>query len=67
MKLRKFTKIKFLQQLGRPLLATLLERFESEFAAQQITLPPASLDDSAYLEAVSKLALEPQGLPGGFI
>lgn len=67
MKLRKFTKIKFLQQLGRPLLATLLERFESEFAAQQVTLPPATLDDSAYLEAVSKLALAPQGLPGGFI
>lgn len=61
--MKRFTKPKFLEQIGRGQLGRLLEKFQPEFTAENITLPPTSLEDGEYYAAVSKLAMGEPGLP----
>ena len=66
MALKKFTKPKFLEQIGRPLLKRLLEEFRGEFDRERVVLPDESLADAKYYAALAKLALAEGGLPEGF-
>ena len=67
MKLRKFSKPKFLEQIGRGLLTRLLARFEADFTTHGIAPPAVGLDDEAYYGGLAKMAVAPQGLPETFI
>ena len=67
MKFKRFTKPKFLKQVGRELLGQLFGRFSEELAMRKVTLPAAELDDEAYFKALSGLALAPDGLPDRLI
>jgi hypothetical protein len=66
-KFRRFTKASFLRQIGRGLLAQFLAEFGRELAGKGVAPPAADLDDGAYFEAVSHLALAPEGLPDELI
>jgi hypothetical protein len=67
MALRKFTKPKFLEQIGRGLLKRLLDEYRAEFDREGVVLPADSLEDREYYAALAKLALAEQGLPESFI
>lgn len=67
MKFKRFTKTKFLKQVGRELLVKLLERFSGELAAKNVAMPAADLDDAAYFKALSAVAMAPDGLPDSLI
>ncbi len=59
MKLRTFSNPRFLEQIGRGMLAQLLDRFAPEFAGQGVALPAASLDDETYYNTVARLPQAP--------
>jgi len=61
--MKRFTKPKFLEQIGRGQLGRLLAKFLPDFAANNVTLPPATLEDGEYYAAVSKMAVAEPGLP----
>ena len=67
MALRKFTKARFLEQIGRGLLKRLLDEYRAEFHREGVVLPADSLEDREYYAALAKLALAEQGLPENFI
>src|SRR5688572_16936293 len=60
MKLRMFSNPRFLEQIGRGMLAQLLDQFAPEFARQGVALPPASLDDETYYNTVARLPQAPE-------
>ena len=62
-RMKRFTKPKFLEQIGRGQLGRLLAKFLPDFAANNITLPQPDLEDGDYYAAVSKLAVGEPGLP----
>lgn len=67
MGLKRFTKPKFLEQIGRPLLGRLLEQYGPEFARDSVVLPATMLPDKEYYAALAKLMLARKGLPEIFI
>ena len=67
MALKKFTKPKFLEQIGRGLLKRLVDVYRPEFDREGVVLPAESLEDREYYAALAKLALAEQGLPESFI
>lgn len=62
-KFKRFTKPQFLKQIGRDFLGQFFTRFSPELAEKQITLPAATLADDDYYEALSRVAMAPDGLP----
>lgn len=58
--LRTFSNPRFLEQIGRRMLAQLLDQFAPEFARQGVSLPAASLDDDAYYGEVARLPQAPE-------
>ena len=60
MKLRTFSNPRFLEQIGRGMLAQLLDQFAPEFARQGVALPEASLDDEKYYTALARLPQPPE-------
>ncbi|MBI1178726.1 hypothetical protein GC207_14935 [bacterium] len=67
MKFKRFTKLTFLKQIGRPLLDRFLNRFAKELAARNVALPSGDSDDDDYYRALARLALTPDGLPDSLI
>ena len=67
MKFKRFTKPKFLKQVGRELLGKLFGRFSGELAGKSVAMPAAELDDGAYFRALSGVAMAPDGLPDNLI
>lgn len=65
--MKPYTKPKFLEQIGRPMLSRLLERYQSEFTAGSIVLPETTLDDPEYYAALSQLSACRPGLPENFV
>ena len=58
--LRTFSNPRFLEQIGRGMLAQLLDQFAPEFARQGAVLPASSLDDDAYYSEVARLPQAPE-------
>lgn len=67
MRIRRFTKPKFLKQIGRPLLGRLFTQFSAELAAKNVTMPSAQLEDDEYFEALAKVVMAPESLPDNLI
>jgi len=67
MKFRRFTKPKFLKQVGRPLLERLFEQFTDELAAKNVVMPKADAEDDAYFKALAEVVMAPEGLPDDLI
>jgi hypothetical protein len=67
MALKRFTKAKFLEQIGRGLLRGLVARYQAEFAGGGVLLPDERLGDREYYAALARLALREHGLPERFI
>lgn len=63
MKFKRFSKMAFLQQIGRPLLGEFFNKFKSELATKGVELSGAGLDDEAYFKAVARIANSPGGVP----
>ena len=59
-------KPKFLEQIGRGQLSRLLEKFQPDFTAHNITLPPTTLEDGDFYTALGKLSVSGPGLPDNF-
>jgi len=59
-------KPKFLEQIGRGQLSRLLEKFQPDFTAHNITLPPATLEDGEFYTALGNLSISGPGLPDPF-
>ena len=57
MALKRFTKPKFLEQIGRGLLRGLVGRYQAAFAGSGVALPDESLGDREYYAALARLAL----------
>ena len=66
MALKRFTKPKFLEQIGRGLLKRLLDEYQAEFSKDGVVFPDESLADAEYYAALAKLALAEGGLPESF-
>jgi hypothetical protein len=66
-KFKRFTKPQFLKQIGRDFLGQFFTRFSPELAEKQIALPAATLGDDAYYEAMARIAMAPEGLPGALV
>ena len=60
MQFRTFSNPRFLEQIGRGMLAQLLDQFAPEFARQGAVLPASSLDDDAYYSEVARLPEAPE-------
>lgn len=45
MSLKRFTSVRNLRGLGRPLLKRFFEKFDAELKACETTLPPESMED----------------------
>src|SRR5437870_13793876 len=63
---RRFTNPEFFGQIGRPPLVLLLDRFAPEFAAQEIELPDAELDEKRFFRELAVLGSK-KGFPGKLI
>jgi hypothetical protein len=63
MSLRRFTSVKNLRGLGRPLLKEFFEHFKSELEVCQAKLPAESLEDDPYFKQLAELFLSPKELP----
>lgn len=64
--MKPYTKPKFFEQIGRTMLARLLERYQAEFTAGNVVLPDPNLEDREYYAALSKLSASQPGLPDNF-
>lgn len=53
MKFRRFTKTKFLTEIGRELLVQFFERFERHMADAKLASPRANLTDDEYVAAAA--------------
>ena len=65
--MKTYTKPKFFEQIGRTMLARLLERYQPEFTAVSVALPDANLEDREYYAALSKQSAVKPGLPENFV
>jgi hypothetical protein len=64
MSLRRFTSVKNLRGLGRPLLKRFFEKFEAELNDCEAKLPPDSLeDDDEYFTQLASVFFSPKELP----
>ena len=63
MSLKRFTSIKNLRGLGRPLLKEFFGRFEGELAAAKVTLPADTLEDDPYFKTLADVFFSPKVLP----
>lgn len=63
MSLKRFTSVKNLRGLGRPLLKEFFNRFEEELRAKSVTLPAESLEDDPYFKALADVFFAPKELP----
>lgn len=63
MSLRRFTSVKSLRSLGRPLLKRFFDRFETQLAQSKAKLPQDSLEDDGYFNELAKLFFAPKELP----
>jgi len=63
MSLKRFTNAKNLRGLGRPLLTGFFDRFQTELATKNVTLPAVELKDDEYYTGLAKLFLSPTELP----
>jgi hypothetical protein len=63
MNLKRFTSVKNLRGLGRPLLKEFFDRFDTELKANEVTLPAESLEDDPYFEALANVFFAPKDLP----
>lgn len=63
MSLKRFTNAKNLRGLGKPLLTKFFDRFQTELAAKNVTLPAVTMKDDAYFTALAKVFLSPTELP----
>jgi hypothetical protein len=67
MKFKRFTKPKFLKQVGQEWLGKLFGRFSAALATTNVALPAAELEDEACFKEFSGLARAPDGLPDNLI
>lgn len=67
MKLKRFTKPGFLKSIGRQLLGQFFDRFGDDLAANNVAMPAQELDDDAYFNLMSRVAMSPDGLPDNLI
>jgi hypothetical protein len=67
MKFKRFTKPKFLEQVGRELLSRLFGRFSDDLAAKEVVLPDKELDDDNYFRQLTALTMAPDSLPDNLI
>lgn len=65
--MKPYTKPKFFEQIGRTMLAPLLQRYQPEFTAGNVVLPDNTLDDREYYAALSKLSVGKPGFPENFV
>jgi len=65
--MKPYTKPKFFEQIGRPMLARLLERYQPEFTTGNVALPDTTLDDREYYAALSRLSAGKPGFPDNFV
>jgi hypothetical protein len=65
--MKPYTKPKFFEQIGRTMLARLLERYQPEFAAENVVLPDPNLEDREYYTALSRLSARKPGFPEHFV
>lgn len=65
LKFKRFTRTRLLQRIGRPLLVRFFDKFQSELASRQVTLPAATLRDADWAGAVARLFTAPEHLPEG--
>lgn len=63
MTFKRFTKLLWLRSIGREALTPVFGRFAGELAQRGKALPPAHLDDDAWLSALGFLLLAPESLP----
>lgn len=61
--MKRYMKPKFLEQIGRGQLSRLLEKFQADFTANNITLPPDTLEERDFYTALGKLSVGEPGLP----
>lgn len=66
MGLKKFTKPKFVEQIGRTGLARLGEEYRADFGQHNLALPDVNLEDREYYAAWVHLAVAQRGLPDNF-
>src|SRR5262245_4136851 len=62
-RLKWFTKLHVLKQIGRELLEQFFARFNWN---GKTVLPPASASDDEYFQAIARILMEPEGLPEEF-
>ena len=67
LKFKRFMKPHFLKEIGRELLGRFFAQFRTEMAAKSVALPPDTVSDDAYFEAVATIAVAPEGLPEGLV
>jgi hypothetical protein len=60
---KRFANPEFFGQIGRPPLVLLLGQFAPEFAAQEIELPDAELDEKRFFRELAELGASKKGLP----
>jgi hypothetical protein len=64
MSLKRFTSVRNLRGLGRPLLKKFFDRFEEELKECKATLPPTSLEnDDEYFKQLADVFFAPKELP----
>jgi hypothetical protein len=64
MSLKRFTSVKNLRGLGRPLLKEFFSRFETELQACAATMPPDTLEnDDEYFKKLAEVFFSPKKLP----
>lgn len=64
MSLRRFTSVKNLRGLGRPLLKEFFGRFDKELKECKAKLPAESLEDDPYFKKLADVFFSPKELPG---
>ena len=65
--MKPYTKPKFFEQIGRTMLARLLERHQAEFTADNVVLPETTLEDPEYYTALSRMSARKPGFPEHFV
>ena len=68
MNLKRFTNVKNLRGLGRPLLKRFFDKFDAELKGCKVKLPPDSLtDDDAYYQQLAEVFYAPKELPARMV
>lgn len=63
MSLKRFTSVRNLRGLGRPLLKEFFGQFDAELKEKIVTLPAESLEDDPYFKALADVFFAPKELP----